>query len=266
MKKLVISHLVVNGCSFAYGQGLAEPTEQSWPALLAKKLGVPLVNLALPGYGNEAIHRRTINYVYNSLNNNPFFIHAYTHSSRREIYVKTDDCHRPRHDFCMVSAGFCKEVESAILTQTDEYNLKLLEERKQHYWASINGLLDSKNISHLMSDQIPEHSLNVEAWLLKHNFNMVTELDNHPGRIKDLHLITEHLEKLPCGHETVEGNQAVAEYIWNEINKRYDTIEVADQPYKTLYDVSVIPDGMTWNHTFSNENVYYLKDKQLQNN
>ena len=62
---LEISHLVVNGCSFTYCQGLESPNTQGWPALLAKKLNVPVVNLAAPGSSNDGIYRRTYDYFYN---------------------------------------------------------------------------------------------------------------------------------------------------------------------------------------------------------
>lgn len=41
--------IVTLGCSFTYGTGLCE--EQIWPSLLAQRLGVSLVNLAVPGHG-----------------------------------------------------------------------------------------------------------------------------------------------------------------------------------------------------------------------
>jgi hypothetical protein len=53
MNRIDVTHLVVNGCSWTYGTGLAHPKEQAWPALLAKQLGVPLVNLAIQGSGND---------------------------------------------------------------------------------------------------------------------------------------------------------------------------------------------------------------------
>ena len=50
-----ITHLVVNGCSWTYCQGLDDPKTQGWPALLAKKLGVEV----LQGLSNkvEAIEK-----------------------------------------------------------------------------------------------------------------------------------------------------------------------------------------------------------------
>jgi hypothetical protein len=41
--------IVALGCSFTYGTGLHE--HQTWPSILARRLGVSLVNLAVPGHG-----------------------------------------------------------------------------------------------------------------------------------------------------------------------------------------------------------------------
>jgi hypothetical protein len=59
-----ITHLVVNGCSWTYCQGLEDPKNQGWPKLLADQLGCEVVNLAIPGTGNDTIHRRTYEYVH----------------------------------------------------------------------------------------------------------------------------------------------------------------------------------------------------------
>ena len=49
--KRVITH----GCSFTYGEELANPTVSSWPALVAKALDADLLNLAQPAYSNDGI-------------------------------------------------------------------------------------------------------------------------------------------------------------------------------------------------------------------
>ena len=53
MKK--VRRLITHGCSFTYGEELGDPSTSSWPALVAKRLDVELVNLAKPAYSNDAI-------------------------------------------------------------------------------------------------------------------------------------------------------------------------------------------------------------------
>jgi hypothetical protein len=49
--------LIVNGCSFTRGAELPVPAADAWPALLARRLGVPLVSLARDGASNRRIVR-----------------------------------------------------------------------------------------------------------------------------------------------------------------------------------------------------------------
>lgn len=51
----IVKRLIAHGCSFTYGEELADPALSSWPALVAKDLGVACINLAKPSYSNDAI-------------------------------------------------------------------------------------------------------------------------------------------------------------------------------------------------------------------
>jgi len=59
MPDVVIKLLVVNGCSLTQGLELGEPERDSWPAILSRRLGVELVNLAREGGSNRRIVRTT---------------------------------------------------------------------------------------------------------------------------------------------------------------------------------------------------------------
>lgn len=51
------------GCSFTFGEELPDPATQAWPALLAGRLGIQLVNKAKPGVGNEYLIKKTMQFV-----------------------------------------------------------------------------------------------------------------------------------------------------------------------------------------------------------
>ena len=51
------------GCSFTYGEELQDPVTQSWPALLAKKIGYDVINHGKPGRGNNYIVKTAIKQV-----------------------------------------------------------------------------------------------------------------------------------------------------------------------------------------------------------
>ena len=54
-------------------------------------------------------------------------------------------------------------------------------------------------------------------------------------------IITKDFEKTPCLHETEEGHKHLADYIWKEIETRYDDIEVINLPYAKLHDILICP-------------------------
>jgi hypothetical protein len=84
--------LVVNGCSFARGAELAEPEHESWPAILARELGIGVVNLACDGGSNRRAVRTTVQHLtavraahrleYDQI----LFVAMWTALSRNEYY------------------------------------------------------------------------------------------------------------------------------------------------------------------------------------
>ena len=233
---LKISHLVVNGCSYTYGHGIEDPIKNGWASIVAKRLGVPLINLAIPGQGNTAIYRRTMQYFYKNLfnDNNPFYIHAYSQSSRREAY------HQETQEFRVVAGGTdISQLEKEIILTSDEYYYCLLAQDKLQRWASINHLLDMHNISHFSTDYMPECDPIICDFIDTNELILKNELDSHPSKLQDFNIITKDFEKTPCLHETEEGHKHLADYIWKEIETRYDDIEVINLPYAKLHDILI---------------------------
>lgn len=233
---LKISHLVVNGCSYTYGHGIADPINNGWASIIAKRLGVPLVNLAIPGQGNTAIYRRTMQYFYKDLfhHNNPFYIHAYSQSSRREAYLMEDQQY-----FIVAGMGTVCALEKEIILNSDDHYYCLLSQHKLHLWASINNMLDAHNVPHFSSDYMPEVEQHINDFLGEHEVIIKNELETHPSKLQDFNLVTDHLEKTSCLHETEEGHQCLADYIWKNIEKKYDNIEVIDLPHAKLHDILI---------------------------
>lgn len=49
----MIRRLITHGCSFTYGEELADPALSSWPRLVANHFDLELLNLAKPAYSND---------------------------------------------------------------------------------------------------------------------------------------------------------------------------------------------------------------------
>lgn len=241
--KLTISHLVVNGCSYTYGHGIDNPTKDGWPALVAKELGVPLINLAFPGQGNQAIFRKTMNYFLHDLgnDNNPFYIHAYTQSARRELYHATDKWGGPLQIYRLIdgSDDTGTPLMKEALLQTDDYGYCLFELEKWQQWVAINSLLDAHNVNHFHTNYMPQTDGNTVEWFDTNFFHIKANIESHPGKLKNFNVVTKELPKTPCQHETEKGHRCVADYIMSQIHKRYTEIEVVEQKHSTLNDIYV---------------------------
>ena len=274
---LKISHLVVNGCSYTYGHGIKDPINDAWPSLLAKELGVPLINLAIPGQGNIAIQKSTYRYLYKNLyyDNNPLYIHAYSQSAREEIYLSKNAL-GPVQECVLVDSSDTSgsQLEKEFIIQKDEHAYYLLEEGKFQIWASINALLDCYNINHLSTDYMPQTDGFIKDWITKHYQILKSEVETHPSRLKNFNLVTSPISKTSCLHETEEGHKYLADYILKQIHLRWNKIEVIKKDYAKMNDTLVLsphaiqkgkylndlPDHLEWIPDRWARNVYYLNE------
>jgi hypothetical protein len=217
---LEISHLVVNGCSFTWGQGLEDRANNNWAALLAKKIGVPVVNLSNPGAGCDRIFRTTHEYFYkdNTNNNKPFYIIAWTSALRREEW---QIAHKGYYNINLVDP--VTNLSAAFLEQMNESGMIEYVRKKYVYWASIINLFQAFNINNFMTEFMPSYEYSDDQ-LKKFNpyiFDYITQNSNNIKRFFD---ITNKLPKLKCGHDTLETQHILADYCYQEMIDRYGEI------------------------------------------
>lgn len=236
-----ITHLVVNGCSWTYCQGLDDPKTQGWPALVAKELGVEVVNLAVPGCGNDSIHRRTYEYVYESLptGSKPFFIIAWSQYWRRETWHNKFLGYKDYNDYSLVSLpneGSLPEtnMERALLDDWNE-----LDFFRRTYLAklSLMNLFKSHEIPYLMGDY--SYEINEEAIIeeLRSRFPVIIDtVLNNPRQINRFSQITAPYSRLPCGHDGLDAQEVLSSYIISEIDKQYGKLNTISGNYLTLKD------------------------------
>lgn len=249
-----ITHLVVNGCSWTYCQGLEHPERDGWPALLAKKLGVKVVNLAVRGCGNDSIHRRTHEYVYENLpsNSKPFFVIAWSQYWRREAWhnefmgCSNYNDYAPVH---MPDSTPRTNLERALLD-----NWSYLDFYRKTYLCklSLMNLFKVYDIPYFMTDYAsPDHNDGIFIETIKNRFpNLVNTCLNNPNQVEPFHMLTKDYKPLPCGHDDLEAQVVLADYTYNEILKRYDKPIVVQSDFLTLdnFKLSENPDTRD-NHT-----------------
>jgi hypothetical protein len=76
------------GCSLTYGTELTNPSESSWPALLAKKLNAELVNASQGGSSNQRILYQTIKHLQH---NYDLYLIAWSEYSRYTFYKSNNN-------------------------------------------------------------------------------------------------------------------------------------------------------------------------------
>lgn len=241
-----VSHLVVNGCSFTYCQGLERPNIDGWPALVAEEFKIPVVNLAMPGSGNDAIFRRTYEYVFEDIvnENNPFFIIAWTQTWRQETWAKKIYNPKIRYDGYEI-ISFPSDVPNNTLERglLETWNEENFYRRTMLYRLSIDSLFKSKKYEYF-SSFFAEEEFNrgknqcqeiIES--VKNRFNHTANyLKTNSSKLQNFYEIANPYPKLKCGHEGIEGNKALADYIIKEINLRYNSIEFVEKKYLLLKD------------------------------
>lgn len=236
---LEISHLVVNGCSFTYCQGLYDPPNEGWPRLLANKLGVPVVNLAVPGSSNDRVYRVIYDYFYKNLpyNSKPFYISMMTLNIRTEAYITNGENNELINDFANLSALDNIELSKAYYSHMDKLGIFHSQARKLRYWASLINLFDSTNTPFVTADYMPDFDISTANFIDKKFPEIDAFIKTHPNKLIDIPDITGHYPKaLDNGHDGPEAQVALADYLYNEIIKRYGEIIPVKLPYLSLKD------------------------------
>ena len=82
-----MTKLYFNGCSFTRGSGLDNPTDESWPALVAKYYNAEYKNDAVPGGSNDRIVKGVVT---NIKNYDKFYV-SWTYYSRFVKYNPVDN-------------------------------------------------------------------------------------------------------------------------------------------------------------------------------
>lgn len=234
MKK--ITHIIANGCSWTYGQGLPNIREQNFLALLGKMYNVPVVNLALPGHGNESITRRTYEYFYmNKINSdsNPLFIINFSQYWRKEHWYNYAPSHlavkNEVKDFFPLK--FPHEVEEI----NDDYQRAFLENYNpedfiRRAWMQklfLINLFSAHNVNAIISD-----FGNCDDWInefdkVKNKFPALYKNILHSNYVNSINLGTllRDFPITPCLHVGPEGNEFLAKFMKEQIDRRFPGIQ-----------------------------------------
>ena len=240
-----ISHIVTNGCSFTYGAELEDPVNQAWPAIVAKKLNVPIVNIARPSIGNDAICRRTYEYFYEDLknDNNPLYIIGFSAVTRKEYWNEKNK----RYDGIHINKKNQKSFSSLDYAHKDyleNYDYEDFYRRNMLHRSSLRNLFNSHNIPYIfvsmMSDykeKITEIEIHNAKKSIKNKFSSYIDyVHDDLNDLKSLENImsTDNFSFLPEGHYDANTNKYIGENITSAILKRYQFAVINDKSFLTL--------------------------------
>jgi hypothetical protein len=229
-----VSHIVTNGCSYTYCQNL--PIEQGWPSLVANTFDCPLVNLGLPGVGNDSIHRRTYEYLYHDVSK-PLVIISWSQPWRREDwfhfkdrpYYGTPEYYTVPHPHDKITNAY---DEWMIEHWSDEHHYRKSLLAK----VSLINLLENLSIPYIMTDYMEQRDNEAICELVDKKFPKLAEkIYSNKYYIGPAHAVTRHLPKLPCLHDGVEAQVAVSDFMVSHIKELYPDISFTkSEPYYTL--------------------------------
>ena len=243
-----ISHLIVNGCSYTYGQGLPDRLNQNWPTLLAKSLNVPCINLATPGSSNTAIHRKTYEYILQNSETGsvPLVVIAWTMYWREErfvVYNKDDAGFRqigllhPNRNGSFMEPCYKLNVDELGMNWHDDYHLA----RTLLLKHSLIQLLENLNIPYIMTDYQQDSDMFVEhIRYFKPSYrtmwNKIKENTKHlPNSIV---YYTQNMDKCEDGHDGIESQKFIAGYLKNHIDAVYGNITPSGAKFIEIKDYS----------------------------
>ena len=218
-----ISHIVTNGCSYTYSQGLENITRDGWPALIANGLNCPVVNLGLPGIGNDSIHRRTYEYLYENQpvdDYKPLVIIEWTQKWRTEQWSNKENdyilIHRPESLVNSTSA------QRALI---ENYNEKNFFRKLMLHRLSLISLFENLEIPYLMFDYDGAYDGKFAEKEVTEMFPNMVKGSVNKFDLGPLYKLTGRLPKLPCGHDDVEGHKVLGSHILTKIKELYPDLE-----------------------------------------
>lgn len=231
-----VSHLVTVGCSFTYCQGLYDPPRQGWPRLLADMMGVPVVNIASPGIGNDGIERRMVDYYYKNLsyNSKPFFIFAMSQNTRREEFL-SELGHQPYNDYAIISSSDNSALAKELYFHMNIQGICESEFKKLRIWSSLINLMEVNHIPFLTADYFSDVSAEVRKYIDKNHHNLKASVELHPNKLMNFNSLTALMPKaLDNAHDGPEAQKKLSEYIFKQLTKRYGEVIPVESEFLTL--------------------------------
>jgi hypothetical protein len=203
------SSIDFNGNTATYTKGCSYST---WPALLAKHLGIEYVCHAYPGESNHSIARKVIKFI-DHIRSDDLVIINWTYVSRWDFY--NENASHVRKRWQSVSAG----SEDTVYK---DFYLKHMQCEVADLWGTLQNML---LISSVLENKCIDYKMTcIDNLLLTDNHHDIDYISNAFKEVKDKILwfedsgfyswaVKNNLPLGPNGHPLIEAHQAAFEYI-----------------------------------------------------
>lgn len=237
-----VTHFVFNGCSWTYGQGLDNPKEEAFPALLGKKFNLPVVNIAQPGTGNDAIVRTTHEYFYKNLDtkSKPFFFISLSQFWRREFWLNYDRYGKV-NGYKTVRYPCSSDEKIDYVARDVIYNFSHEDSLRRNWlnYLFLINLFEAHNIPYFITLYSNETDTEVKAQDVFKNFNFIYEqiLNNPKVMSTTLWKYTSGFPTLPCLHDGKEAQISLSNILENLITRVYNIKKVESDNFMKVSDM-----------------------------
>ena len=215
-----INRIVASGCSFTYGDELADRQTETWLAQLAQSFNVEPVNLAFAGMGNEHISRTIIDYF--SLNPmhklDSFVMPCFSNYSRVEF-----PHHNPDRKLWTTIPNSIIEPEFTKMFFETYYQWHYYYTRYLRIIISLQQTLTGWNIPYLMCEGVSGNN----HWQVKKD-ELITALINQIDKStwfeffkNNIDTLTDPSDRAPRGHPNAKAYGEFAALLHQHLINNY---------------------------------------------
>lgn len=209
-----LQRLIVHGCSFTFGEELANPAEQCWATHLANRLKIPnVVNLARPAYSNDHVMEDLL--TLDLKMDHDLVVIGFT-SFTRLLFVDDDGWYTT---IPSVSLGSREKFINCFFKQT---NIDWLFKRYLTQILYIQNYLQTSHVKFMLFNSI--HNVDNNSILSSHH-ELVEKINKSTfigWPVVSFQSLIGDRATMPKGHPTEEHHIELAELLESKFRKIYD--------------------------------------------
>jgi len=218
----MITHLITNGCSYTYCQNLTDRETNGWPYQLGKKLGIPVINLAKPGSGNDYICRSTYEYVYLEMlpTIKPLWVIGWSQYWRREGWFNK------KNDYdVVIQAKSIKDITNSYQRLVlEEWNTEDHGRKTLLFKTQVKTLFELRQDSYLMIDICSpdeDYFPGIKDTALGRRLQPMLDYVYDHRHLNGISSVRHGLNTLPCGHDDLEFHNRFSEILLGKVKEFY---------------------------------------------